>query len=234
MEPNITELEAATVAAKTAADAAGGTDEALNKVLKDAETALATAKSSSDPVAKALADEKQRTQRTEADKAAHALRKNAQRAKELGLDVSDILGVSAAPAAAITDDDSKPATLGDLRRLEQERAAKTALDMADEIEDENERNLTKEYLGRIKPSGNPAEDLKFARHAVNSVKSGKILEEVARRGVPSNHSSGSGGPAPAGGDDGTFVPTAQEAGLMKPPFNLSKEAVIAARKASQK
>lgn len=231
----IAELEVAAAAAKTAAEAAGGTDDALNKAQTDAEAALATAKTSSDPVATELDAEKNRAKRTEADKAEFTLRKQAERAKTLGLDPAKILGITATADTVLDDDDddSKPMTRGDWKREEANRASKTALEMANEITDENERNLTIEYLGRVKPSGNPTEDLRFARMAVNGVKSGLILEEVGRRGKPAGHSSGSGGPAASGGDSGTFVPTANEAALMKPPFNLTQADVIKARAATK-
>lgn len=225
----IAELEAAAVAAKTAAEAAGGTDEALNQAQKDADAALATAKTSPDPVATELSQEQTRTKRTEAEKVEYTLRKQGERAKELGLDPAKILGVAPSSDAVIDDaDDDKPMTRGEWRRAEAERASQTALQMAGEIADENERKLTIAYLARVKPSGNPEDDLRFARLAVNSVKSGQILEEVGRRGRAPAHSTGSGAPAPSG-DIGTFVPTSDEAKLMKPPFNLTEAQVIAAR-----
>lgn len=231
-QTKITELEAAAVAAKEAAEKAGGTDEALNKAKTDAEAALATSKTSPDPVAKALEEEQKRNKRTEAEKLEYTLRKQGVRAKELGLDPAQILGIT--PTATVDlddDDDSKPVTRGDLRRIQQENAAKTAIQMADSISDEKERELTKEYLKRVVPSGNPEEDLKFARKAVNADKHGLILEELSRSGRPATHSSGTGGPA-LGGDNGVFTPTANEAQLMKPPFNLTQADILSARKAS--
>lgn len=233
-QTKITELEAAAVAAKTAAEAAGGTDEALNKAHQDAEAALATAKTSPDPVDAALKEEQARNKRTETEKAEYTLRKQAARARELGLDPAQILGVTSAPTNFDDgDDDNKPVTRGDLRRIQQEAATKTAFEMADGIEDEKERELTKEYLKRVVPSGNPAEDLKFARLAVNATKTGQVLEEIGRHRSAPSHSSGTGGPGRQE-DNSVFTPDKNEAALMRPPFNLSKEDIIKAREKSQR
>lgn len=227
----IAELEAATAAAKAAAEAADGTDEALNTALANAEAALASAKApSQDPIGQEIDRENSRGQRTEAQKAEFTLRKNADRARELGLDPAAILGVTPASTESENDDDSKPVTMGDLRRMENERAQRTAFEMAESIEDSQERELTKLYLKRVVPSGNPQEDLRFARLAVNSAKNTQILEEVGRAHKPPAHSSGTGAPARTEGDSSSFVPTKHEAGLMKAPFNLTKEQILDARK----
>lgn len=183
-----------------------------------------TEEPSQDPVKTELERVQRKEPKSEAEKAAFALKKNAERAKELGLDPAAILGV--APVVDSTSDDT-PMTVGMFKKQRAEEAAKTALQLADEITDENERELTKHYLNtRIVPSGNPQEDLSFARAAVNSIKNGRIAEEMGRRGAATTH-TGSG--APAKREDGEFVPTAEESALMRPPFSLSKEKILEAR-----
>lgn len=130
------------------------------------------------------------------------------------------------------EEDSKPLTVGEFKKLKAEEARKTALDMADDIEDDNVRELTKNYLKtRIVPSGNPAEDFKFALSAVNSLRNSQIAEEMARKGTPKTYSSASGVPATQANDN--FVPTPEEESMMRPPFNLSREHILASRKATQ-
>lgn len=130
-------------------------------------------------------------------------------------------------------DENAPMTVGMYAKLQREQATKTALNLASEqIEDEDERNLTLHHLqNTIKPSGNPTEDLRNARALVNSARNSNIAEEVARKLPPK--SRGNGGGAPARREE-AFEPTKEEASMMKAPFNLTKEEVIAARKASER
>ena len=130
----------------------------------------------------------------------------------------------------IDDDDDKPVTVGMLKNIQKEQAQKTALQMADEISDEHERDLVKHYLStKIIPSGNPNEDLKFARSAVNSIKNSQIAEELMRKGQPKTHNSGTSGPAPS---EDEFKPTPEEAEFMR-SFKLTKEDILKARQAEQ-
>lgn len=223
----LAELEAAAAAAKQAAEAAGGTDAALNQAVLDAESALTAAKSSQDPLATELERTREKTKRTEAEKAAHSLKKNAERAQELGLDPAAILGIRPGDVIPDAEDETRPMTVGDFRRLEESRATKTALELAELIEDPKERELTKEYLGRVRPSGDPQEDLRFARLAVNSVKSGQILEEIQRTGPTSAFVTGPGAPARPVAREQEL--TADELYYTRPPWNMTREAVIAAR-----
>lgn len=228
----IAELEAATAAAKQAAEDAGGNDEVLNKALTDAQAAESAAKSSSQTqIDKELEKEKEKN-RSEKEKAAFSLRKNAERARQLGIDPAKELGFSGAASDGDEDDDSRPMTHGDFKRAQQEAASKTALQLAETIEDPKERELTITYLrDRIKPSGNPEEDVRFARQAVNALKSSQIIEETNRKNAPNSHASGGGAPHNQGGD-GDFQPSAEEANYMRPPFNMTKEQIIAARSKS--
>lgn len=180
---------------------------------------------SQDPVKAELDRENRRGSKyTEEEQAAFTLKKNADRAKELGLDPEAILGIRKEES-----DDSTPLTVGQYRRIEAEKAMRSAEQLADEIADPNERELTKVYLKRVVPSGNPQEDLRFARAAVNSIKNGQIAEEVARRPGASYATSGGG---PGKRPEGEFIPTEEEAKFMA-TFKLSKEQIIAARKANE-
>lgn len=118
-----------------------------------------------------------------------------------------------------------------LKRREAENAQKTALQLAESIEDPNERELTKHYLEtRVRPSGNPQEDLRFARAAVNSIKNGQVVEEILRKPEAAHHGTGSGGPAKK--PEGEFKPTEEEAQFMR-AYGLSKEQILKAREQQQ-
>lgn len=131
----------------------------------------------------------------------------------------------------IDPDKEKPVTVGMLEDIEKKKAQATALSLADSIADEDERELTKHYLQtRIVPSGNPTEDLRLAQSLVNSLKNQQVAEEIARKnngGKPTVIPTGNGGPAKP--PESEFVPTAAEQGMMKAPFNLSKEDILKAR-----
>lgn len=129
-------------------------------------------------------------------------------------------------------DDETPLTVGMFKKLEKNKSQKTALALAeDDIQDEKERELVKYHLtDTIKPSGNPKEDLKAARAIVNSVKNAQIAQEASRTHTPKSHPSGSGAPAKI---EDKFEPTSEEAVYMRPPFNLSKDQILAARKLQQ-
>lgn len=125
-------------------------------------------------------------------------------------------------------DDDEPVTVGMLKKRDQELATKKALDLAESIEDDTEKELVKHHLeNTIRPSGNPNEDLRAARAIVNDLKNQKILEEIERKKDPTRNSSGNGAPAKKEGDE--FVPSAEEIAYMKPPFNMTKEEIISAR-----
>lgn len=173
------------------------------------------------PLENEIQREEKRQGRTEAEKAAYSLQKNAERVRELGLDPTEILGIK--PKTP----EGTPMTVEMYEQMQKEQSSKTALELADEIPDEQERTLAKQYLARIKPSGNAQDDLRFARLAVNSVKSGQILEDVRRGGVTARHASAAGAPA-------LLVPkepelTAEELQYTKAPFNMSKELIISKR-----
>lgn len=180
---------------------------------------------SHDPVKVELEKERRKEPRSEAEKAAFSLKKNAERAKELGLDPASVLGIEKKATAQESDDDA-PMTVAMYKRIEAERAQRSAIQMADDIQDENERELTKVYLqSRIVPSGDPGKDLRDARALVNSVRNGMIAEEVNRRGTGSHH-TGSGAPAKR---EEAFTPTQEEATLMR-AYGLTEDHIKKARR----
>lgn len=186
-----------------------------------------TSAPSQDPVQAELEKEQRKGGKSEAEKAAFSLKKNAERLMELGGDPSAVLGIKVDP---VSDDDAAPVTVGMLKKIEAEKAQRSALQLADEVQDPHERELTKRYLeSTIVPSGDPQGDFRKALALTHSVKNGQIAEEIVRRG-PGSHSTSSG--APAKSPEGEFVPTAEEEGFMK-TFKLSKDQIIAARKANE-
>lgn len=140
--------------------------------------------------------------------------------------IAELRGESGAPVTVSPDKDA-PLTIGMYEQMQRENAQKTALQLAEEITDQNERELTKHYLQtRVVPTGNPQEDLRFARAAVNSVRNGMMAEELSRKTTPSAPAFSG---APAKRDDTEFVPTAEEADMMR-SFKLTKEDILNARK----
>lgn len=161
--------------------------------------------------------------RTEAEKAAFTLKKNAERARELGIDPEEILGFGKTEI-----DKSTPVTIEMLEQMEKEKSQKTSLQLADSITDEHERGLTKHYLThRIVSSGNPQEDLRLARSMVNSVKNGQLLEETVRAKDAKGHNASPGAPVKQEADSGEL--TAAELPFTKAPWNLSKEQIVSKR-----
>ncbi len=125
------------------------------------------------------------------------------------------------------DDDDKPLTRGDLKRMQVSDASHTALEMAGAITDQEAKAAITAALADIKPSGDADADFKKAVAIASIDKNNKILEELRRKPMTTNHRSGSGAPPrPAGA---AFEPTALEISYMKPPFNLTKEQIIASR-----
>jgi len=174
---------------------------------------------SPDPIAEELSRHKERTVRSEEEKAAFSLQKNAERVRELGLDPTEILGLKKEEKGTVM-------TVEMYREIENEKSQKTALQLANEIQDEQERELTKTYLReRIKPSGNAEEDLRFARLAVNSVKNSMIASELGRKAEPKTFSSSPGVPPV---QEKKIELTKEELSL-KQAFKLSDEEVLKAR-----
>lgn len=217
MEPTIAELQTSATAAETAAANAGGTDEALNKAAEDAKAALAKAKApSQDP-----------NKRTEKEKAEFSLKKTAERVKELGGDPELVLGTKTHIETDDADEDNKPVTVGMLREIQKKDATKTAVQMADEITDEDTKATVKQYLSEnIKPSGNAENDFRIALAAASAPKNKQVLEEINRYGNPKKTAAGGSMGARV---EEEFVPTQEEQWHMK-SFGLTKDQVLEARK----
>lgn len=169
----------------------------------------------------------QKNERSEKEKAEFALRKNAERLKELGGDAADVLNIRPTINLDETLDDDKPLTVKDFRELQKKDASKTALQLAEQLP-EDERNEVKQLLeNRIRPSGNAEEDLRLARAAVNATHNAQIVEHISNRVLPKNTAAGGSTDSKVGDE---FVPTPEEARFMQPPYNLTKDKILAARK----
>ena len=130
------------------------------------------------------------------------------------------------------EDEDRPLTVGEYKQMKRDESRDDAVKLAESIEDEDERNEVIDLLqNRITPSGDPNQDLNLARGAVNSLKNAQIAEETERKKHPAQHPSGPG--APAGGAEDEFTPTAEESRFMRPPFNMTKDDILNARKESQ-
>lgn len=172
----------------------------------------------------------QESKRSEKEKAAFTLKKLGERAKELGLDPAEILGVKTHIEPAIEDEDSKPVTVGMLRDIQKKDAQATALQLAESIGDEETKQTVKQYLtDRIKPSGNSEEDFRLALAAASASKNKLVIEEMSRFVSPKR--TAAGGSAQAKVEE-PFTATAEEARFMQPPYNVSQEKILAARKAA--
>jgi len=164
-------------------------------------------------------------ERTEAEKAAFSLKKNAERAIELGLDPSAILGIQQSQPAV---DKDAPLTVGMYEQMQKNTAQKSAIELAESIADQHERELTIQYLKtRIVPSGDANEDVRFARLAVNSVKNGQIVEEISRTAPAKHYSSGAGAPPNQAPKEIELTPSEQM--FTKAPFNMSAAEIVAKR-----
>lgn len=171
----------------------------------------------------------QKSRYTEEEKAEFTFKKQAERLKALGRDPASILGIEDGEESY--SDDDTPLTVGMLKRMEQEKASKTALQQADDIKSDVERELVKFHLqNTIKSTGNPSEDLKLARALVNAVKNTQIIQETTRKTPAKTHSNSSG---VDGKQEETVSYTPEELAFMKPPFNATPADILAARKGIQ-
>ncbi len=161
-------------------------------------------------------DKVQRKGRTKAEKLIYTKKRVDEQLKELGIEDEPL-----------EDEDAKPMTVGDFKRMQAQTAQKTALQLADEVSNETERELLKYHLeNTIRSTGNPTEDLKLAQGLVNSVKNQQILEETLRKPAPRTSGGGSGAPAREIKQE-EF--SEQELIYMKAPFNLTKQQILDAR-----
>lgn len=143
-----------------------------------------------------------------------------------------VLKEEAGEIELVPEDDDAPVTRRELREIEAQRASKTALQLADSIENETERELTKYHLqNSIKSTGNPQEDMTLALALVNAAKNKQILEEANRKGASKVLPSGSGQPKKEAPEEIEF--THHEIAIMT-QFKLTKEQVLEARRLSKK
>ena len=162
--------------------------------------------------------------KSELDKALYSKKKIEERIAQLKGESPDEKSEEDKPE----NEDDKPVTIGMLKQMRQGEVVTTALTLADEIENENEREITKYHLEHsIKTTGNPQEDLKLARAIVNSVKNAQIAQTVVNKPAVKSHSSESS--IQTRSEDKRLELTAEEIPFTKPPFNLSKEAIIKTR-----
>lgn len=168
--------------------------------------------------------EKVKTKRTQKEKLIYTKNRIEQQLKELDPDVEDL--------EPSTVDDDKPITRADLKEFQARNVTKTALQLADDIENESERELVKHYLNnKIRSSGNPQEDFSDARALANKIKNAKIAEmAVQKPGAVRSSSNGGGTPFVAPEEE--LSP--QEIRMMRAPWNLTKEAILKARKQTNK
>lgn len=168
----------------------------------------------------------QKIERTEKEKAEFALKKNAERLAELGGDPAETLNIRQTAFNSELDDNT-PLTIGSFKEMQKKDAQKSALQMANELP-EDERDEVRSLLEtRIVPSGNAEEDLRLARAAVNATHNAKIAEHISNRVSPKKTAAGGSSDSKVGEE---FVPTPEEARFMQAPYNLTKEQVLAARK----
>jgi acyl transferase domain-containing protein len=183
------------------------------------ETVVTTETETQDPLKAELERVRNKGEgKTELEKAIYKKNQIDARIKELKGETNEI--------ETVEDDDDKPLTRGDWKKLQKETATKTALTLADEIESETERELTKYHLeNSIKSTGNPTEDLDLARAIVNQKKNSQIVEMHIQKPTAKPHVSGG---APAKGADKEPELTQDEITLMK-WSGISKEKVLESR-----
>jgi hypothetical protein len=164
-------------------------------------------------------------ERTEKEKAMFTLRKTADRVRQLGADPEEVLGLKKEPVDEDMSDDTF-LTVGAFKDIQKKEARKTALEMAQQIEDEYERAEVIRALSRVVPSGKAIDDYNFAVSAAGAKRSYMIAEDIQRRIAPAK--TASGGSTSAKKEE-QFEPTEEEKVFMSPPYNLTKEDVLKAR-----
>lgn len=118
-----------------------------------------------------------------------------------------------AVAPSTIEDDSKPLTMGDLKRIRRDESQSTALSMANEIEDDEEREQVIDILeNRIIPSGDPKKDFQLAMNAISSEKNRQIASIAAGKRPVATRSSNGGAPIKT---EAQFVPTDEELAAAK-------------------
>lgn len=158
----------------------------------------------------------QRKGRTQVEKLQYSKKRIEDQLKDLGIQDEEP-----------DDDDSKPLTKGEFKKLQAESATKTALDLAQDVSNETERELIKFHLeNTIRSTGNPQQDFELAQGLVNAAKNKQILDESLRKTAKSN---GTGPGAPAKVIKPQDDLTAEEMAFLKAPWNMTKEQIIKTR-----
>lgn len=151
--------------------------------------------------------ERIKSKKTPAEKARDSLYFNAEKALELGVDITKddklkkILGLNETTIEVenkpISEDD-KPITKKELDEyLRKLNTEKNSEQLANEIQDEYERELVKYHLqNTIKSSGDAKEDFQIARTLANSVRNKKFEELADLKPAAKSHSSASGASIP--------------------------------------
>lgn len=182
-----------------------------DKTQKDSTSVVDDAGKTEAPSQDAVKTEVERLKKpkSEREKAEFTLQSTARRLSELGGDPHKLLGTKLEETDKKESDD-----IPDWYKREQAKTRQlSAFERAEQIEDENERELTKETLKRLSPNLDPDEALRIAKGYVLSVKSAEIAKEVARKGQPTRYASAAGAPAKGGKD--FFEPTLEEAEMMR-------------------
>ena len=161
------------------------------------QAAEVTTEEAEDPIKAELDRVKGQTHgKTPQEKAAFAFKLQAQKLKEQGVDVADILGIK--PQVNEEQDEpeeEKPLTRKDIETLlsQVKPKEKSAVELIQEEQiSESEKELATYYLENvIKSSGNAQEDIKNAKLMVNSVRNSKIMEMNSLRPEAKSYSSAS-------------------------------------------
>lgn len=136
----------------------------------------------------------ERPQRTQEEKAIYSYKQKQEELRRLGIDPSVIDGV--APNPERHPDDDATMTVGMFKRFQEEQSVKSAKELLKTIEDPIERELVEFYLdNKVRPSGDPQEDITTARYLAYAKKNDAIVEMSSRKPVAQSHSGASGAPA---------------------------------------
>jgi len=130
--------------------------------------------------------------KTPAEKMAYKLKLEAQRAKEMGVDINEVLGIK--PQEETSEDyEDKPLTRKDIEELlrkNNQPQVKSAFEIINEIPDEAEKELNLYYLENvINPNLPEEEKVKTAQTMVNAIKlkNQVVLNNIAP--TPRGHST---------------------------------------------
>lgn len=194
----------------------------------DSETQDVEVKTDTDQDKDPLKSELERV--TKKDAGRSELEKAIFKKKQIESRIRELQGESGGEADPDDIDDNAPVTVGMLKSLQRREAVNTAISLADDIENETERELVKYHINNsIKSNGNPKEDLRLARAIANAARNQQILEEISRKGAAKTHSSSRSAGIKNDGQDESEELSKEELAFMAPPFNMTKAEIIKAR-----